>query len=198
MLQKASSFLRQFLLFSALPAAWLLLVHPAHADVTLPLRQAAAQISRGTDVPIYLPDRLPMEQGYLDISTTANGYRVDFNYTPDCGGTACYFGSIQAERGGQLSPNPFRDYAPRDLGGIREAFELVQLSDGTPAQFINGCGAYCTAVLEWQSQGVLYQVTVKNGTREMLLAIANSAVEAGARTAQTSAHPAVQKLSQKD
>ncbi|MBD3887330.1 hypothetical protein IFO70_37790 [Phormidium tenue FACHB-886] len=175
-----SSLLSQFIALSALPAATLLLVHPAQADVVLPIAQVISQIDRATDVPIYLPESVPMDQSYLDISTTANSYRVDFNHTPDCGGTACYFGSIQAERGGQLSSNPFSDRAARDLGGIRETFETVQLSDGTLAQFINGCGAYCTAVLEWQSQGVLYQVTVKNGTREMLLAIANSAVEAGA------------------
>lgn len=155
---------------------------PAQADVIVPVAQAISQIERSTDIPIYLPSQLPMEQEvHLAIEATASSYRVDFNYTPDCGGTPCYFGAILAEQGGQLSPNPFTDKAPRDLGSTRETFESTQLSDGTAAQYINGCGAYCTAVLEWQSEGILYQVTVKNGSKATLLEIANSAIEAGAR-----------------
>ena len=181
MSQKLSA-LSQVFLYSALSSLSFLTARPAQADVIVPINQAVAQIERITDIPIYLPSQLPMEQEvYLAIEATASSYQVDFNYTPDCRGTPCYFGAILAEQGGQLSPNPFTDKAPRDLGGTRETFESTQLSDGTEAQYINGCGAYCTAVLEWQSEGTLYQVTVKNGSKATLLEIANSAIEAGAR-----------------
>ena len=47
--------------------------------------------------------------------------------------------------------------------------------------FHNGCGAYCTATIEWKSQNFMYTVAIKNGLESDLILIANSAIQAGKR-----------------
>ena len=80
---------------------------------------------------------------------------------------------ISAERGGEPAQPPIR--------GFRSEFKTIQLAGRTQGVFYNGCGASCTALVEWQYQGVLYRVTMKNGREETLVQIANSAIEAGPR-----------------
>lgn len=69
----------------------------------------------------------------------------------------------------------------KPTGGNRQTFKNIELAKGTKGIFFNGCGPYCTALVEWQSGGVLYRVTMKNGREENLKQIANSAIEAGRR-----------------
>ncbi|MBD1871244.1 PPC domain-containing protein [Cyanobacteria bacterium FACHB-471] len=157
---------------SVLPAASFLISQAALADAVFPVDQVLPQLQQGTRVPILLPNQVPLlDQVYFDSTVEENSYSVDFVYTPDCQATACYAGTIRAERGGQL---------PTLEPG--ESFQTVQLAGGVRGQFVNFCGAYCTAVLSWQSEGVLYEVILKNGAQEELVQIANSAIEAGFRS----------------
>lgn len=145
------------------------------ALTNVPINQVLSPIKRKARVPIFIPSRLPFaasEKVYFNSEVTDNGYSVSFNYTPDCQATACTIGSIEAERGGQFI-KPER--------GITKAFKRVTLAGGNNGVFHNGCGAYCTASLEWKSQGVLYRVTIKNGVERDLIVIANSAIQSGRR-----------------
>ena len=142
---------------------------------TVPTNQVLSQIKGKAQVPIFIPSKLPFSEPqkvYFISEVTDKGYSVSFNYTPDCQGTPCYIGSIEAERGGQFI-KPER--------GITKAFKNVTLAGGNKGVFHNGCGAYCTATLEWKYQGVLYRVALKNGLEKDAIAIANSAIQAGRR-----------------
>lgn len=145
----------------------------AQAGTPVPIPQILAKLKGKAKVPIFLPSRLPFsDRIYFESEVTQTGYSVSFNYTPNCQATACYIGSIEAERGGQfITPDQ----------GFTRTFKNVQLARSTKGIFHNGCGAYCTASLEWQSQGVLYRVSIKNGTETDAMRIANSAIEGGRR-----------------
>lgn len=142
---------------------------------SVPSNQIISQIKGKARVPIFIPSNLPFGESqkvYFDSELTDKGYRVSFNYTPDCQGTPCYIGAIEAERGSEFV-KPER--------GITQAFKNVTLAGGNKGVFHNGCGAYCTATLEWKYQGVLYRVVLKNGLEKDAIAIANSAIKAGRR-----------------
>jgi len=145
----------------------------ASADTPFPVSKILPQINRKTQMPIFLPSRLPFSpQVFYNVEVDSAHYSIDINHTPDCQGTPCYIGAIRAERGGKVS----------EPSGIRgETFTSVELAGGIRGIFANACGAYCTALVEWQYQGVLYQVTIKNGREEELIQIANSAITAGPR-----------------
>jgi hypothetical protein len=139
-----------------------------------PVREILSQIQGKTRVPIFLPSQLPFSQKiYLKSRVETNGYSVEISHTPNCNGTPCFIGSISAERGGEPAQPP-----PK---GLRGEFKTIKLAGRTQGIFYNGCGAYCTALVEWQYQGVLYRVTMKNGREETLVQIANSAIEARPR-----------------
>ncbi|MFB2934188.1 hypothetical protein ACE1B6_02830 [Aerosakkonemataceae cyanobacterium BLCC-F154] len=141
----------------------------------VPTTQVLSQIKGKTQVPIFFPNKLPFttsEKIYFDSEVTEKGYSVSFNAIPNCQATACYIGSIEAERGGEFI-QPER--------GITTTFKNVTLAGGNKGVFHNGCGAYCTATLEWKNQGVLYRVVIKNGEEKDVTAIANSAIQAGRR-----------------
>jgi hypothetical protein len=142
-------------------------------NTTVPTRDILAKLKPSTRVPIFLPSRLPFsDRVYYNSQTTENGYSVEFNLTPNCQGTPCYIGSIEAEKGGQfITREP----------GLTRTLKNIRLARGTRGVFHNGCGAYCTASVEWQSQGVLYRVSLKNGLEADAIQIANSAIEAGRR-----------------
>ncbi len=134
------------------------------------------QVKRRTSIPVLLPDRLlpPMEERtYFDVRATTNSYNVSIHFTPDCGGaTACYIGAVEAQRGGKLTPSA-------DLAN--SMYKNIRLAKGVKGIFWNACGAYCTAAVEWRSQGILYRVTAKNGEEQPLVQMAISAIAAGPR-----------------
>jgi hypothetical protein len=168
-----------FSLFAAL--SLLSLSGEAKADVAVPVAAILGQIAP-TQVPVLLPNQVPINsEVYPDVTASATQYSVDFYLAPNCKAGACYYGGISGEQGGQFSESPFGDRPPRDLGTVQEVEKPVRLADGTPARFINACGAYCTANLEWKLGNVLYRVTVKNGQLAPMLGIANSAIAAGKR-----------------
>ncbi|HLO48868.1 MAG TPA: hypothetical protein VK211_10680, partial [Kamptonema sp.] len=64
---------------------------------------------------------------------------------------------------------------------VTKTLKNIKLAKGIQGVFHNGCGAYCTASVEWKRQGVLYTVAIKNGREADTVKIANSAIEAGVR-----------------
>ncbi|WP_225913956.1 SH3 domain-containing protein [Leptolyngbya ohadii] len=152
----------------------------ALADTAVPVDRLRSQLQGRTQVPIVLPNQLPEADAlYSNVaSVSPGGYEISFTYTPDCQGTACTWGYFSAQRGGTIDTQPI---SPRDT------IESVTLANGTQAQFTNFCGAYCTAQASWISQGVLYSASVKNGRRETVVALANSALQAVRPTSNPSA-----------
>ncbi len=145
-------------------------------SVPFPVQAILPAVKARTQVPILLPSRSlfnDVKPANLAIDASANGYTIDIYATPTCRAGACYFGSLSAERHGKLfSPV---DSLPRDT------FRQIELVNGVKGIFFNGCGAYCTAFVEWQYQGILYRVTGKNGRQQALVETANSAIAAGVR-----------------
>lgn len=141
---------------------------------TVPTSQIVSKLKNSTRVPIFIPSILPFsDRPYFNSEGTTNSYSLTFNYTPDCkGSTACSIGSMEAEKGGQF-------IAPME--GSTRTFKNIQLANETKGVFHNGCGAYCTATVEWKNQDILYRVSVKNGTESDAIQIANSAIQSGRR-----------------
>lgn len=138
------------------------------ADIVFPAREIVEQLEGQTSVPILLPSQLPFYEDdplYFQVEANQDSYRIDLNYTPDCLGTPCYIGSISAERNGQAT-TPW-------LENPRNEFKEIQLANDTQGIFYNGCGAYCTALVEWQDGDILYRVSLKNGREEDVEKIAN-------------------------
>lgn len=148
----------------------------SQSGTVFPVRRILPQLKRRTQIPIFLPNRLPFSgRFYFDSYAEPNAYSVGIGATPNCEATACSIGELSAQRGGQP--------ATPDLveGSTNAVFKNVRLARGTRGVFTNGCGAYCTASVEWQYGGVLYRVSMKNGEERTVIQIANSAIEAGRR-----------------
>lgn len=147
----------------------------ASAQTQFPVNDALADIRGGTVVPIYLPEVYPASDPlYVSGLTSPDGYYLTLDYTPDCGGaTACNMGNLTAEQDGYR-------YTESDLEA-GDRLQTVPLANGVTGQFVNLCGAYCSAILQWDMEGVLYTVYMKNGSMEDVVEIANSAIQAGPR-----------------
>ncbi|WP_247215094.1 hypothetical protein [Synechococcus sp. C9] len=145
-------------------------------DAAGQVRQIMDTLKR-TKIPVFLPQE-PLRAGAMQlffVSATVQPDRYDIGlYTfPGCTAGACTFGSLSGERGGKLStPN-------REFPG--ETRQKVTLAGGIPGQFVNSCGAYCTAMVEWLNQGVRYRMTARNADLDGLVQYANTAIQAGAR-----------------
>jgi hypothetical protein len=140
---------------------------PALADTR---SEIIATLQSKTNIPVEFPRRLPNTEGkkiYFNQSVDPNNYEVNFDYTQDCGGaTACRIGSFSAYKGAHVPSNS--NYLGDD------EYQYIKLSNGYSAVFTNSCGAYCSASVRWQINGVLYSVNLKNGTKEEAIKIANS------------------------
>jgi hypothetical protein len=98
---------------------------------TFPVATTLQRLRGRTQLPILLPNT---PSAFVNISTAkANEYSVSFDLRPNCGGTACNMGTISAIDGGQFTN-------PKDYKGPRSSNAKVKLQDGTPAQFVSGCG----------------------------------------------------------
>ncbi|MGB3533991.1 MAG: hypothetical protein WBA13_10800 [Microcoleaceae cyanobacterium] len=145
---------------------------PVSADVEVSISDIKSQLTTETSVPILLPNQLPfeLEPIYFNSETTSNGYSVEFWAVPDCqGATACYLGHIEVEKNGEFQPiEP--DLSPRS------EYKKVTLANNIEGVFYNGCGAYCTAYIEFKYQNALYRVVLKNGTQADLEQIASNMI----------------------
>ncbi|MEG4440387.1 hypothetical protein QUB47_16020 [Microcoleus sp. AT9_B5] len=146
----------------------------ARGSTAVPVSEILPKLKGKTQVPIFLPSRIPVSQKmYYPTTAQANSYAISIDYTADCGGTTvCTFGSIQGQKGGEFTTK---------LEGVTKTLKNVKLAGGVKGVFHNGCGAYCTATLQWKTQGFMYTVAIKNGGESDLILIANSAIQAGKR-----------------
>nr|WP_228056412.1 hypothetical protein [Microcoleus sp. LEGE 07076] len=146
----------------------------AVAGTAVPVSQILAKLKGKTQVPIFIPSRLPISQKlYYQTQAKADSYTISMDYTADCRGAgACTFGEVRAKKGGEFSTK---------LEGVTKTLKNVKLAGGVTGVFHNGCGAYCTASIEWKKQGFMYTVSIKNGRESDLNFIASSAILAGKR-----------------
>jgi hypothetical protein len=109
----------------------------------------------------------------LDVKASTNSYSI---CSWNClGPTRRQFNSFSASvvDGKSLPSRSEIDPGPRDT------FQGIELVHGIQGIFYEGCGAYCSSFVEWNYQGVLYQVNARFGEQPLLVRIANSAIEAG-------------------
>ncbi len=146
----------------------------AQASNSVPVNEILPKLKGKTQVPIFIPSSISASQKlYYQSTPKADSYTISMDYTADCRGAgACSFGEIRAQKGGDFSTK---------MEGVTKTLKNVQLAGGVKGVFHNGCGAYCTANVEWKAQGVLYTVAIKNGKEADLIKIANSAIQAGKR-----------------
>jgi hypothetical protein len=146
----------------------------AQGGTTVPVNEILPKLKGKTQVPIFIPSRIPLSQKmYYPTTAQANSYAISIDYTADCGGTTvCTFGSIQGQKGGEFA---------KKIDGVTKTLKKVQLAGGVKGVYHNGCGAYCTATLQWKTQGFMYTVAIKNGRESDLILIGNSAIQAGKR-----------------
>ncbi|MEZ2321088.1 MAG: hypothetical protein ACBR15_19020 [Microcoleus sp.] len=145
----------------------------AEAGTAVKVSEILRQLKGKTQVPIFIPSLLDSEKLYYQTTAKADSYTISMEYTADCRGTgACTFGEIRAQKGGEFSTK---------IEGVTKTLKNVQLAGGMKGVFHNGCGAYCTASVEWKAQGVLYTVAIKNGREADVIKMANSAIQAGKR-----------------
>jgi hypothetical protein len=145
------------------------------AKTRFPVSNIFGQIKGKTRVPVFLPSMLPLsdtQQLDFDIKAGSHGYIVGMYFGKGCRGGACTFGTIEAKRDEPISP-------PSQLP--RDTYRSIELAGGMKGTYFNTCGNYCTASVEWQRLGVLYRVSLKNGRQSDVVAIVNSALQAGQR-----------------
>ncbi|MEG4800041.1 hypothetical protein QUB63_03065 [Microcoleus sp. ARI1-B5] len=145
------------------------------ANSRFPASNIFQQIKGKTRVPVFLPNILPfsdIQQIDFDVQAGSHGYIVGMYFGKGCRAGACAFGTIEAKRDEPFSP-------PSQLP--RDTYRSIELAGGIRGIYFNSCGAYCTASVEWQRLGVLYRVSIKNGRQSDVVAIANSALQAGQR-----------------
>lgn len=138
------------------------------------VKEILPKLKGKTNVPIFLPTELPFnDRIYYGVNAKKDSYDVTLDLTANCqGSTPCSRGAISGEKGGDF-------ITPMD--GVTKSYKNVELVGGIKGIFHNGCGAYCTATLQWKYQGFLYSVYLKNGLEKDTIAIGNSAIKAGVR-----------------
>jgi hypothetical protein len=157
---------RRVLIKTAISLMSISVAFPALADTR---SEVIAALQNKTNIPVEFPGKLPDtdEKIYLNGSADNNSYTINFDYTQDCSGsTACSMGYFTATKGAQIQSKS--DYSGND------EYQYIKLNNGYNAVFINTCGAYCMALIEWKVNGVVYSVYLKNGTKEEAMKIANS------------------------
>ncbi|HBL13617.1 MAG TPA: hypothetical protein DD379_19915 [Cyanobacteria bacterium UBA11162] len=137
------------------------------------------QLQQQTDALILLPSQLPSSKAkiYLKSDITNKNYLIQLSLTPNCLNSECYLGSFSAE--------PVNlTYYPRDR--FTKEVALAQGIQGyfTPKQ----CHESCTpSMMEWVWKNTTYRIALKGIGRDgleeeaVMIAIANSAIEAGPR-----------------
>jgi len=163
---------------------------PERPQVAEPLRAIVGQIKQQTSVPIFLPSTLPatlqQQPLYVSGAATTDGYQIALTSRPDCGANSCFVGSFEAQRGGEMT----RAHAPADAPPDHDKFIL--LVNGIRAHYKPlTCGGSCSPpIVEWMSDGVLYRIQFDvewrtklavNEVERLMVAMANSSIEAGAR-----------------
>jgi hypothetical protein len=155
----------------------LLPVLPSRAEVKLPFSEIVEAIYEATEeghrIPILVPVSLDDDaELYWSAQVNPYGYEISFNRTPDCRGSACGWGGIRAEKGGQ-----FIDADRNDT------VAWVTLVQGKKARVRTFTGAGISTFVEWREGGVLYTAYMKGGRKESVVQLANSAIGAAPKMA---------------
>jgi hypothetical protein len=160
---------------------------PERPQVAEPLRVVVGQIKPQTGVPILLPSALPStvqrQRIYASGAATVDGYQITLTSRPQCGANSCFIGSFEAQRGGEMMR---ADKAAQDPD------KFIRLVNAIEAYYKPlTCGGSCSPpVIEWVSDGVLYRTQfdvqwrtrlIANEVEKHMVAMANSAIKAGAR-----------------
>ena len=162
--------------FRALATLPLLLWAGSAAVSAAPINidQVIAELQPQTDLPIWLPDEVPeMDEVYISFDSLSDYYLISFDYTPDCRGvTFCNYGHFEANRIGEFIT--VEELSPIVRQGMpQDEIVPIRFENGMSGQFVNTCGAFCTARAQWQLGGILYSAAIKNGTQEATLELAN-------------------------
>lgn len=145
----------------------------AQAGTPVAVNEILPKLKGKTQVPIFIPSSISASQKlYYQSTAKADSYTISIGYTADCNAGACSFGEIRGQKGGEFSTK---------IEGVTKTLKNVQLAGGVKGVFHNGCGAYCTANIEWKAQGFLYTIAIRNGVEADLIKMANSAIQAGKR-----------------
>jgi|GEM_PF-1215037 len=149
---------------------------PPAAPPAPEFRAELARIRRLTRVPILLPDYLP-DSVHRPLYVTAGGLNGSYGFSlasmPRCGANACTIGEFSGVKGGTVA----------------EELEPVELANGITGRYKPlTCGASCSPPsVEWLDYPHFYSIQLKMNAgdddkdRAALVALANSAIRAGAR-----------------
>ena len=122
-------------------------------------------------LPYWLPRVTATSPAYADASdVSSTTYVIDLSYTRDChGANACRLGSVT---GGWTADTPGVLFTP---------------TKGTPVKLHGGvvgifypfqCGASCgDSLLMWHKRGIPYTVSVKGGSKQDTVSMANSTLD---------------------
>jgi hypothetical protein len=126
-----------------------------------------------SSVPVRLPERadfdFPARKLYAKATIVRHGYHLQLAAAPNCDGDACFVAAFDATKATHLG-----DTANAGLAhGIRGHYEQMH------------CGASCAPpTISWVQGGVRYDIQARiqqPHPRNAFLAMANSAIRAGAR-----------------
>ncbi len=147
------------------------LANATATSVNLPSK-LAPEIARARHgrVAVLLPSSIradvPGSRLYPSGGETAAGYDIQLAYAPDCNdGTACFFAEFQ---GGAVAPEQGTPVALAH--SITGSYHAIR------------CGASCgPAQIAWREGGVTYSFQYVLGGKAAMVALADSAIDAGAR-----------------
>lgn len=144
---------------------------PVQAKIDEPsLKSALAKLKRETRVPVKIPTNLNEESDEeyfyaVIVAAQSDFYELHFDWTPDCGGTACHYLYISGEK---LTAQSKRSAGKRvALAGKKAAFYEE-----------SSCGASCgDDALAWEENGFRYTIGSKAGSFKSTKKIAESIKE---------------------
>ncbi|MEO1096091.1 MAG: hypothetical protein AAFX01_14465 [Cyanobacteria bacterium J06638_28] len=146
------------------------------------VEQVIAELQQQTDLPIWIPDEVPgIDEVHISFNVLPDAYWINFDLIPECQGvTACNYGYFEANRNGEFLT--VDDLNPTVRQGIpQDEIIPVRLENGMSGQFVNICGPYCLARVQWRVEGILYSAVIKNGTQEATVELANIILQGAER-----------------
>lgn len=151
---------------------------PQASPVPAAFTAVLSQIKATSQIPILLPSEVPGGANHVQLDkATSDEYAISLCYESGAGNAG-----FAASFSGRGKPN----YSPAELRNVR----TVELARGIRGYFrAVSCGGSCgPANVWWEAGGVLYQIhlelsstTDDQSQEEAMVAVANSAIQAGPR-----------------
>ncbi|MBI9044639.1 MAG: hypothetical protein JEZ06_09150 [Anaerolineaceae bacterium] len=130
----------------------------------------------GSGVPVLLPAAFPEDELAVYIMSIFEGeYEISLDYGVECRGAgACHYGILTGKQVNSDSPEDTYSF-PFET----EQAEVVTLMHDIPGWYVDfSCGANCNdAKVYWILNGYQYIAGIKAGSREQVIALANSVLE---------------------